>query len=323
MIILLLLFLIIVPFLVGQPVRRILEHTGRGIVDEYLCGVMAMFVASGVLHVLLLFLNRPFSDYEKIYPILLLIVALVGVLLVVLDIRKDNNSRRKERILGVWRSITGNKETRIFSVLTAIVLAFCVIRILVGTTDVTGDFTLETIRTTLSTDSIYQYNSLTGLALEEGMPIRQQILTMPFFLAFLSNVFRIEASVLLYKIFPCYILFLTVLIYAQWGGVLFSNQRERRSVFLFVVSVLLLVGDYAQAAPAALLLHQGFTGNAICVGMVIPFVIYACMSKKWLLAGLCVAAELFLVWTTYGLGFSVLVIFIFALIELAGKVIRK
>lgn len=323
MILLLLLFLIIVPFLVGQPARKVLDYKGRGVVDTYLCGVMVMFALSGVLHLLMMFLNHPFSDYEKIYPIILLAVALVGILLVVLDIKKDNAElSRKERFMGFWRSWFQSRESQIFCALTVIVLLLCVVRILVGTPDVTGDFTLETIQTTLSTDSIYQYNSLTGMAIEEGMPIRQQILTMPFFLAFLSDVFKVEASVLLYKIFPCYTLLLTILVYTRWAGVLFVKQRERQTGFLFIISVLLFLGDYAQAAPAALMLHQGYTGNAVCAGVVIPFAIYACMSKKWLLACLCVAAELFLIWTTYGLGYCVLVILLFVLIEVGGKTIK-
>ena len=60
MIILLVLFLIIMPYLVGQIVRRVLDYTGRGMVDAYLCGVMAMFMVSGVLQFLFLFMKRPF-----------------------------------------------------------------------------------------------------------------------------------------------------------------------------------------------------------------------------------------------------------------------
>ena len=324
MILLLLLFLMIVPFLIGQPVRKVLDYRGRGVVDSYLCGVMTMFVVSGAMHVLMMFLNRPFSDYEKIYLLILLAVALVGILLVVLDIKKDQDElSRKERFLGFWRSFIQSRESQIFTVLTVIVLLLCVVRIFVGTHDVTGDFTMETIRTTLATDSIYQYNSLTGLVIEEGMPIRQQILTMPFFLAFLSDMFKVEAGMLLYKIFPCYTLFLAVLVYAKWAGVLFVKQRDRQILFLLIASMLLFLGDYAQAAPAALLLHQGFTGNAMCAAVVIPFAIYACMSKKWLLACVSVAAELFLIWTTYGLGYCVLVILLFALLEIGANVVKR
>ena len=102
---------------------------------------------------------------------------------------------------------------------------------------------------------------------------------------------------------------------------MFWKKRERQAGFLFLIGLLVFVGDYAYAAPAALLLHQGFTGNAICAGVIIPFAIYSCMSKKWLLACLCVASELFLIWTTYGLGYCVWVIALFLVIELVRKLV--
>lgn len=322
--ILLIAFLIFTPFLLGQPVRKIIDRCGRGVVDTYICGVMTMFAISGVLHLFVMFTNRSFSDYLKFYPIIVIIPAIIGVILTVMDIKRNNTEFSvKARIIAFFRSWFKSKELQIFGSLTLIAILLCVVRIIACAPDVTGDFTLETIRTTLQTDSIYQYNSLTGQVLEEGMPIRQQILTLPFFQAFLSVFFNVEVTLILYKIFPCYTLFLTLLVYSRFAGTLFLKQKEHQMIFMFIISFMLLVGDYAYAAPAALMLHQGFTGNAMCAGVIIPFGIYACINRKWLLACVCVVAELFLVWTTYGLGFSVLVIFLFMLIGIVGKIIKK
>jgi len=101
------------------------------------------------------------------------------------------------------------------------------------------------------------------------------------------------------------------------------NRRDMQSGFLFLISFMIFVGDYAGAAPAALLLHQGFTGNAMCAAVVIPFAIYLCMKGKWLAAFLCVVAELFLIWTTYGLGYCVLVIVLFAGVAICSKIKGK
>lgn len=324
MIILLVLFLIIMPYLVGQIVRRVLDYTGRGMVDAYLCGVMAMFMVSGVLQFLFLFMKRPFSNYEKVFPLILGVLAFAGIVVVAFDVKSSRSEQTyKERFLGFWRSYFQSKESQIFSVGVVVLLVLCAVRILTMGPNLIGDFTLETVRTTLATDSIYQYNSFTGQIIEQGMPIRQQILTLPFFLAFLSDVFDVDANMLLYKIFPCYVLFLTILVYCRWAGVLFAKQREKQSGFLLVICMLLLVGDYARLAPASLVLHQGFTGNAVCAAVVIPYAIYLCMKKKWLLACLCVGAELFLIWTTYGFGYCVWVIFLFAILEIGGKLIKE
>lgn len=321
MILLLLLFLILAPYLVGRPVGKLLDHTGHSIPDTYLYGVMTLFITSGGVQLLLILREGPFSDYEKWYPLILLLFALAGIVLTVLDLRKEKTEKSlRERLHSLSRSLLPDRESRIFGALTVAVLLLCGLRILTGTPDLTGDFTLETVNTTLATDRIYAYNSLTGQVIEAGMPIRQQILTMPFFLAFLSHVFRVDAAVLLYQIIPCYVLALAVLVYSRWGAILFPKQTGRQFGFLFVIGILLLAGDYARLAPAALILHQGFTGNALCAGVIIPFAICQCMRKKWLPAILCAGAELFLIWTTYGLGYCVWVVLLFVLVEFVGLV---
>lgn len=322
--ILLILSLLIVPFFLGQPVSKIIDRGSRDVTDTYICGVMTMFVLSGALHFFVMFTNRPFSEYVKLYPVVIAFLMLVGVVITVFGVKKNSGEHGiKAKMIAFGKVWFKSGETKLFAILTLITLFLCVIRILTGEPDVTGDFTLETIRTTLQTDTIYQYNSFTGMLLAEGMPIRQQILTMPFYLAFLSEFFGVGVELVIYRVFPCFVLLMGFLVYTRLAGVLFPENKEKQTVFMFVICFMILVGDYAHAAPAALMLHQGFTGNALCVGVVIPFVIYACLRRNWLMAALCVAAELFLIWTTYGLGFSALTIFIFAFMEIVGKIACK
>lgn len=313
-------FLLILPLLVGYPVRKILDYAGKGIADTYVSGVLMLFVISGALQLLLLKLARPFSDYRTVYPLLALLLSLAGLVLLLLDLRRKLREKGlKEHIRGLVRSFLQDRESVLFCTLTLLVIFLCLARIWVEPADTAGDFTLETVRTTLETDSIYQYNSLTGQRIEEGMPIRQQLLTLPFFLAFLSKWLSVDVPLLVYRFFPCFVLLLSLLVYGRWAEFLFPSQRKKQSGFLFLVSFLILAGDYAKLSPAALLLHQGFTGNALCAGVILPFAICLCMKKKWALACLCVGAELFLIWTTYGLGYSVFVIVLFLFLSFVGR----
>lgn len=322
--ILLILFLLFVPFLIGQPICKMLNRGGKEVVDIYVCGVMTMFVISGVLHLFVMLTNNSFSYYLKMYPIIVFTMAIIGAVLIVFDVKKNKAENSvKPRITGFGSAWLKNGELLMFGVLNLVVMLLCVTRIVTGEPDVTGDFTLETIRTTLQTDSIYQYNSFTGKLIEEGMPIRQQILTLPFFQLFLSDFFCVEIKTVLYKIFPCFVFFWGVLVYSRLAEILFAKQKERQLLFVFIVNFMMLVGDYARMTPAALVIHQGFTGYAICAHVIIPFAICLSMNRKWLMACVCVAAEMFLIWTTYGLGYSVLVIILFALIEIVGMVIGK
>lgn len=313
-------FILIIPLFVGYPVRKILDYAGKGIADTYVSGVLTLFVISGALQLLLLKLSRPFSDYQTIYPLMILLLSLIGLVLFLIDLRgRLKEQGMYEHIRGFVRSFLQDRGSLLFYVLTLIIILLCCVRIWMEPADTTGDFTLETLRTTLETDSIYQYNSLTGQYIEEGMPIRQQLLTLPFFLAFISKWLSMDADLLVYRLFPCFVLLLSMFVYGRWGAFLFPRQRQKQSGFLFVISFMVLAGDYARLAPAAILLHQGFTGNALCVGVVLPFAIYLCMKRTFFLAGLCVGAELFLIWTTYGFGYSMLVLILFLLFFFAEK----
>ena len=85
MILLLLLFLLLAPYLVGRPVGKLLDPAGHNIVDTYLYGVMTLFITSGGVQLLLILRKGPFSDYEKWYPLILLLFALAGMVLTVLE----------------------------------------------------------------------------------------------------------------------------------------------------------------------------------------------------------------------------------------------
>ena len=207
--ILLIIFLIFAPFFIGQPVRKILDFGGKGVADTHICGVMTMLAISGTLHFFVMFTNRTFADYLKFYPVILTVLVVGGIVITVFDVRKNNAEFSvKARLIAFLKSWFKNKELQVFTIFTLVTLVLCVFKIVAGTPDASGDFTLETIRTTLHTDSIYQYSSLTGKLLEEGMPIRQQILTMPFFIAFSRGRSSTSHSFILFfcmvSISPCY-----------------------------------------------------------------------------------------------------------------------
>lgn len=322
--ILIVLFLIIVPFFIGCVVRKLTDPFGEGCVDTYLSGVLTLFALSGSVQLFLVLGQKGFVEYIIIYVTLLFLLFIPGILLFGVEIRKKRRERTfTERFKGFCRSWFVDRASQIFSFLTILVFLVCFVRVVFGTVDLRGDFTLETVQTTLETDTIYEYNSFTGQVLKEGMPIRQKILTMPFFLAMLCEICQVDPSILVYRVFPCFVLIWTILMYARWGSLLYSKQREKESGFLLLIGVLLLFGDYARLSPAALLLHQGFTGNAFCAAVVIPYCIYLCMKEKWVLALLCIATEIFLIWTTYGFGYCFLIVLFFAMWKIGQNIYRK
>lgn len=179
---------------------------------------------------------------------------------------------------------------------------------------VTGDITLETVQTILATDTVYQYNPLTGEAFTMGMPSRLKLLVLPVLYAAVAEWTGLPAQTVVCEWIPMVVLCLSYLVYAGWGKLLFPENRENQCRFLLFVAVLYQFGAYAPLSDGMRALQAGFTGESIRALVLLPYVLLSCVQKKWLQAVLGVLAEACIVWTLYGLGYSVLIILCVALI---------
>lgn len=179
---------------------------------------------------------------------------------------------------------------------------------------VTGDITLETVQTILATDTVYQYNPMTGEAFTVGMPSRLKLLILPVLYAAVAKWTGLPAQTIVCEWIPTVVLCLSYLVYAGWGKQLFPDSREKQCRFLLFVTVLYQFGAYAPLSDGMRALQAGFTGESIRALVLLPYVLLVCVQKKWLQAALCVLAEACMVWTLYGLGYNVLVILCVAVI---------
>jgi len=321
MMILFFLYLIFVPFFMGTFIRKIIDPKGQNLADDYISGFLTLIVMSGVIQLVAIILDYSFKWYCNTLLIASSFMGLVGLILSAMlqtypikDIRRNFNERLKAI----------NRNSNSFGLfLIGFLFAALLGRILLTSSSLEGDFTLETINTSLATNTIYKYNSLTGAFIEGGMPIRQQILTLPILMGFFSNVFGIEATTIVLKIFPCVVALLCFLVCHRIGDILYPDAFEKRVIFVGIFAFMMLVGDYAAKSPAYLLIYQGFGGYAFLTNVCLPYLFTAFLRRKWLVALLCLGCEIFIVWTTYGVGFGVVMVVFFIVSFLIRNVIRK
>lgn len=171
-----------------------------------------------------------------------------------------------------------------------------------------GDITIETVQTILASDTLYQTNPMTGMPFEAGMPSRLKILVLPTLYAAVCRWTGASPQTVLYEWAPTLVLLLSYLVYSRYACRLFPYDREKQCLFMLFVSVLYLFGTCSPFSDGFCALYAGFTGESIRALVILPYVLLACMEKKWLCAAAGALAELCLVWTLYGLGYSVLVI---------------
>lgn len=172
-----------------------------------------------------------------------------------------------------------------------------------------GDMTVETVESFLQTDRVYAVNPLTGREYTVGLPLRIRILGLPAFYSVLCHIFRISGTDLVWKYIPVLVLVLSYSAYWCMAGVLFEKEEERdkRYLFMVLVSLVFSVGDYACGIDGFNVLHCGYQGVVIRNLVLIPYVFALGLRRRWLPMVLAVLAEACITWTFYGLGATVLV----------------
>lgn len=176
-----------------------------------------------------------------------------------------------------------------------------------GKVYLTGDMTAETVNTMLTTNTMYQINPMTGQQYVQGIPMRLKMLCLTTLYAILCNLFRCDATELVWHVIPVFTLLGCYLAFYNVAESLFGKDRKKRSVFMIVVALLLWVGDYAYGMDGFGLQYAGFRGVSIRMLILLPYTVSMVLRKKWQSVCLCVLAEACIVWTTYGLGMCLLV----------------
>ncbi len=182
-----------------------------------------------------------------------------------------------------------------------------------------GDITAETMQSFLVTDGIYTVNPMTGESFLTGMPMRWKIIGLPGLYAAISRVTGMSVPFVCYRLIPTIVLLLTYLVYGQWAKHLFPKEKKKQLTFMIFIALIFLFGCYGTKSDSAWLLLRGWQGEAIRAGIILPYALLCLIRRKYVGVILAALAEICVVWTMYGLGYTVLMTGIVLAIRLIEK----
>jgi len=180
-----------------------------------------------------------------------------------------------------------------------------------------GDITLETVNSFLVSDSIYEVSPLTGREYSGG-PLRYEILCLPTVYSLLSRWLRIQPAILVTKVIPVVTLCTTYGAYYLLSGTLFGKQKEsleKRIWFLVIISIIFFLSEGSVYTEGYGVLHGGYLGTTIRNSILVPFLIYAVLERRWIAVAFCLLAEVCIVWTFWGLGVCAAVLAVMKILE--------
>ncbi len=269
--------------------------------DNILTAWLFVIGLAEAVHLTVLVTGRHFSDSVKLFQFGLVFLAVAAVLCLFFGYRQKR-SADGGKCDGAGAVADRKKEIPLFilfAILAVVQIFFVVDSRAVYTAT---DMTVETVNTMLTTDTLYQYNPMTGQAYAQGMPLRLKILCLPTLYGFLCRMFHLNASELVWTIVPALTLIGSYLAYAAVAKALFADNASHRAAFLILVVCILWAGNYLYGMDGFGVQYAGWQNTTIRMAILVPYTFSLCLRRKWGRVLLCILTEACIMWTLYGLG---------------------
>lgn len=323
--VLLILFLIIVSFFSGRTLMlfsALFSKKKADVFSSFCAGSLVVLCVSFVSHLLTIMRSGILTDEKKLAGIIMVAVMTVSyfafvVLTVIIGKAKDDKKKEKKKTGSgvkafIWLAA--------LAVLTGVVIVTFGLRV-----NTTGDETLEAVRIFLKGNVMYTLDPLTGSPYAEGVPMRYKILCLPGLYAVMSQAFGTSPDTILFNIMPAFWFVSGLCAMFSISKSLFAgkeNEVFKRSVFMISVILFVFATDLSSYAQGFAVLSQMWTGTAIRIWVLIPFMLYLLFEKKYIFALLPVLCEAFICRTQYGIGFCACIYVIYIISMLAVRRVK-
>ena len=279
-------------------------------------------------------LNWTFQRTAMTLTVLLLVICGISVLLC------------KEDILEIWQKVKGFSFKEVkngrYLALSFWLLLGIVFVVVFSTAGNRNDAMVETVQTTLMTDTMNQYHPFTRQKLELGVILSKKIITLPFFYSTLSVWTGFDAVTVVWVLGTLITVVCSLLAFAELGGLLFFRDFKKTWLLLLFMELMYLSGDYYTGSTGYRQLFYGYSGEVIVATVIIPCVL--CILYRFfgpilredfpedkekigwsgtiLSLGLCVGSSFFLASFAWGILTVVIGMILFA-ISIAGVRLTK
>jgi len=300
---------ILLPLLLGMGTLTLINrkevHEKPHMGEAYVCGFVCLIGVFAVGHLGAVFGGWSITFCGKVILALLCGMTVLSIAAVVLICREkraviDRSAKNRENYAPIILP----------AVVFGVLLGIMVWRIVTASgLQIPGDITLETVNSFLVTDRIYEVSPLTGKGYA-GPPLRYKILCLPTMYTLLCRWFQLAPEVLVNRVIPLMVMGTAFLAYDRLAAVLFGSGKEtfeKRMWFLVMVAAIFLLYEGTVAAEGYGILYGGHLGTTWRNSILLPLAISGSLTKKWWQAGLCILAEVCIVWTFWGMGFCLVV----------------
>lgn len=144
--------------------------------------------------------------------------------------------------------------------------------IVTGTVGNRNDAMIETVQTTLLTDTMNQYHPFTRKPLELGMIMSKKLITLPFWYSALSVWTGMSAVDVVWSLGSLITVLFSLMAFGELAGLLFFRDFRKSWLLVVLLELMYLSGDYYVGAAGYRQLFYGYSGEIIVATVTIPCV---------------------------------------------------
>lgn len=236
---------------------------------RWISGQLLLWAGFEVICVPLILGNRYFHEVVVGYSLYVLTCVCLAVMV---GIRRKKNVRHLFRVMEVsWQGVTRRMVFlwAIFLFLFCLQLVQCV-RLTYRDWD--DAFYVATSTITVQSDTMYRILPYTGGTTD--LDIRHALAPLPVWIAYLSQISGVHAATMSHVVIALLMIVMTYVVYALIGGMLYGAKSERFVLFLILIELLILFGNYSIYSAENFLIARSRQGKAAFCNLVIPFLFF-------------------------------------------------
>ena len=286
----LILWLLVIPFLVGVLFNFILPEIRRTIGITFILGYLAYMAVFEVAAITSM-TNAVYSAFtycRRSFILVIVILAVLGILRG-LKVLKDN----EWKVLALFpgeahadvydlmspRSDPKNyktdytKESRIYWGIFFVIMVFqMVMSVVMASFD--GDDAYFVVESLLAQEADVMNTILPYTGTSTALDIRHALAVITMWDAFIAKMSGIHATIVAHSIIPLFVIPLVYLVYVEIGRILFRSRQQIIPVFMIIVSMLLMFGNVSIYTPATFFLMRTWQGKALVANLVFPMIFW-------------------------------------------------
>lgn len=258
------------PYMAGYILKSIMNIKEISQMEIYLIGFFfVLFLQGKIFTTGNVVLHKSFDDICNGFWIVTIIMFVLFILALIFNI----TVRLKKGNGNTIYHTKWSKQDLLLLGLVIITAAAVVFRVLSLHNYLRSDLMLATVRTTMSTRTMFEYNHIISQRFTLGLISSKKIITLPLYYAYLSSYFGIEETLLLYIILSIKTIMCMYFACMTFISPIMKNRRKLL-IFAFFLSTLFLSGDYYSGSIGTRLLWNGYSGETIVAAVIIPYIMY-------------------------------------------------